>query len=67
MMHTNSKHFSSARLLLALLLLSLIGIGAGCAKKDLPKLPPAAGEGAPAPSKTLVTNLMSMLSKPKAA
>jgi len=51
MKHKNSKHFSSARLLLALLLLWLIGIGAGCAKKELPKLPPAAGEGAPAPTK----------------
>lgn len=50
MKHPNHSHLSSfARLMLALLLGSSSALG--CAKKELPELPPASGEGAPAATK----------------
>jgi RND family efflux transporter MFP subunit len=42
---------SAARPMLALLSLSILLALTGCAKKELPELPPAAGEGAPAATK----------------
>lgn len=51
MMHTNPKALGPARSLLAFLAFSILLALTGCAKKDLPKLPPAAGEGAPAATK----------------
>jgi RND family efflux transporter MFP subunit len=52
MMHKNDKALRpAARSMLAFLAFSLLLALAGCEKKDLPKLPPAAGEGAPVATK----------------
>lgn len=51
MTHDNPKSLrSSARPTLAVFAVILLALS-GCAKKELPKLPPAAGEGAPAATK----------------
>lgn len=51
MTHGNPKSLrSSARPMLAVFAVILLTLS-GCAKKELPKLPPAAGEGAPAATK----------------